>query len=72
MRLVFHTWAFDDVITFEYLKKLKFGYPKNEKSYWSEIKIIIFSFSQVLSFRLKEQTSKNVAKNNLYASNKLI
>ena len=40
MCLVFRAWVFDDIITFEYLEKLKFEYLKNEKSFWSEIKNI--------------------------------
>ena len=42
-------WAFDDIMTFEYLKSLN---------------LIISTFflaSQVLSFRHKKQTNKNVA-----------
>ena len=41
-------------------EKLKFDYLKNEKSFWSEIRNI-FLYSQVLSFRYKKQTSRNVA-----------
>ena len=39
---------------------LKVDYPKNKKSFQSEIKIF-FVASQVLSFRHVKQTSKNVA-----------
>ena len=35
---MFHAEAFDDVMTFEYLKKFKLDYPKNENSFRSEIK----------------------------------
>ena len=42
---VFHAWAFDDVMTFEY-----FYYLKNEKNFRSEIKTF-FLVSQVLSVR---------------------
>ena len=45
------TWIF---------KILKSDFLENEKSFWSEIKNI-FPIWQVLSFRLKKQTSKNVA-----------
>ena len=41
-------------------KILKFDFLKNEKSFWSEIKTF-FLVWQVLSLRLKKQTSKNVA-----------
>ena len=54
MCFVFHAWAFDDVMICEYLKILK-----NEKSFRSQIKTC-FLFSQVLSFRHRKQTSKNV------------
>ena len=50
MCFVFHDWAFDDVMIFEYLKKVKFDYLKIEKSFRSEIKNI-FLVSQVLSFK---------------------
>ena len=40
-------------------EKKNFDYLKNEKSFRSEIKNI-FTFSQVLCFRLTKQTSKNV------------
>ena len=59
MCFVFHAQAFDDIMTFEYLK-LKFDYVKNEKSFQSEIKTF-FLVSQVLSFTHTKQTSKNVA-----------
>ena len=38
---------------------LKFGFLKNETSFWSEIKNI-FLVWQVLPFRIKKQTNKNV------------
>ena len=41
-------------------EKLKFDYLNNEKSFWSETRNIFFVW-QVLSFRLKKQTSKNIA-----------
>ena len=41
-------------------KILKFDFLGNEKSFWSEIKKTFFLFPQVVSFRLKKQTSKNV------------
>ena len=41
-------------------ENLKFDYLKNEKSFRSEIKTFLL-VSQVLSFRHKKQTSKNVA-----------
>ena len=40
--------------------EVKIDYLKNEKSFWSKIKIIFPCFT-VLSFRYKIQTSKNVA-----------
>ena len=60
MCFVFHAWAFDDVMIFEYAKMFKFDYLKNEKSFRSEVKSI-FLVSQMLSFRHAKQTSKNVA-----------
>ena len=41
-------------------KILKFDFLENKKSFWSEMKKKIF-VSWLLSFRLKKQTSKNVA-----------
>ena len=44
----------------KYLKKIKFDYPKNEKNFWSETKII-FRFSQKLSFNSPlDKTDKQI------------
>ena len=48
MCFVFHTYAFDDIMTFEYQKKLKFDYLNNEKSFGSEIKNIFPCFTRAL------------------------
>ena len=48
-------WWRHDIWIFE---KSKFDYLKNEKSFRKEIKNLVL---QVLSFKLKKQTSKNVA-----------
>ena len=45
---------------FENTKILKFDFLENEKDFWSGIKAF-FLVWEVLSFRLKRQTSKNVA-----------
>ena len=38
MCFVFHDWAFEDFMMFEYNKKLKFDHLMKEKSFQSEIK----------------------------------
>ena len=62
MRFFFYGNTFDDVMKLEYLKILELDFEVKlvKKSFWSELKTI-FQVFQVLSFRLKNQTSKNVA-----------
>ena len=50
---------------------LKFDFFHNETSFWIKIKTI-FLISQVLSFRLKKQTSKNVADTTFNILEKLV
>ena len=57
MCFVFHSWVCDGAMTFEYLKKLKFDYFKNEEFY----KKTFFLVSQVFSFKYTKQTGKNLA-----------
>ena len=42
MHILFYAQAFDDVIKFE---NLKFDFPENKKSFWSEIKNIFPSLT---------------------------
>ena len=51
---MFHAWSFDDVMTFEYLKRENLIISRMKRDYF-------FLVSQVLSFRHTKQTSKNVA-----------
>ena len=60
MCFVFHAWEFDDVMIFEYLKSYDLTNSRMKRAF--EVKEKTFFFvSQVLSFRLEKQTSKNVA-----------
>ena len=47
MCFVFYASAFDDVMKYEYLKP-KSDYPKNKKSFWSEIKNFFSCFKGAL------------------------
>ena len=57
---MFHAWAFDDVMIFEYLKILNLIISRTKKAFEVKEKTL-FLVSQVLSFGHTKQTSKNVA-----------
>ena len=56
---VFHTWAFDDVMSFEYLKSEYLIISRTNRAF--EVTNIFPLVSQVLSFKHTKQTSKSVA-----------
>ena len=60
MCFVFHAYAFDDVMTFEYLKIQNLIISRTKRVFEVKQKTF-FLVSQVLSFRHTKQTSKNVA-----------
>ena len=56
---MFHAWAFRDIMTFiKYLKKLKFNYLKNRKSFWSEIKNFFSLFHKCSPLDLQNKLAK--------------
>ena len=54
---MFYAYAFNDVMTFEYLKIKKIFYLTNKKSFRTEIKNIFPCF-KILSSRLTKQANK--------------
>ena len=59
MCFLFHAWAFDDVITFEYLKSQNLIISRTKNAFATKWKTF-FLISKVLSFRHKKRTSKNL------------
>ena len=58
--LMFHAWVFDDLMTFEYLESQNLIISRMKRAFEVKEKIF-FLVSQLLSFKLAKQTSKNVA-----------
>ena len=57
---MFHAWVFDDLMTFEYLESQNLIISRMKRAFEVKEKIF-FLVSQLLSFKLAKQTSKNVA-----------